>query len=152
MCFPRESYETSVCFFRANKQYTALPESSNKPFDRLDRGHQPNSATRKAQEGLNSAIQFLILRGCELGAILALALLAEDGGLESRKASIELAEFLETLVAGGVKSLVALGSGDSRLPDQRLGMGSLLRLDVESRLRIGGHLRQLSSERGRHDF
>lgn len=130
----------------------ALPESSNEPLNRLYRRHQPKSTAREAQEGLDPAVQFLILRSCELGTILVLTLLAEDGRLEGRESSIELTELLKALEAGCIESLVALSSSDSRFPYQRLGMGSLLRLNVESGLRIGSHLRQLSSESSRHDL
>jgi hypothetical protein len=107
----QESEQEGLCILLVNSK------SSDEPFDRLDRRHQPEAATCEAKESLNATIQFLILSGCKLGAILVLALLAEDSRMEGRKTSIQLTELLESLDAGGVKSLVALGSGNSRLPD-----------------------------------
>lgn len=76
-------------------------------------------------------VEYLILGLCELCTILCLAVLTEDCLSECQKSVVELAEFLEALVAGSVKRLVALGRSDPGIPNQRLGVGGLLRFEIE---------------------
>lgn len=62
-------------------------------------------------------VQFLILGRGELGAVLILTLLTEQGQLEMRKPIIQLTQLFESLVARCIERLIALGRGDSRFPD-----------------------------------
>lgn len=109
----------------------SIPKSSDQPFNGFDGRHEPQSTARQAQEGVHLTVQLLVLGRGELCPVLALALFAEYGGLEARKASIELTELLEALEAGGVESLVTLGGSDSGFPYKRLGVGGFLGLNVE---------------------
>lgn len=127
-----------------------LPKTANQPFDRLDCGHEPQSATDKAQKSFNLTIKLVIFVRRKLRAVLILALFAKEGGLERNKSCIQLAKVLKALEASCVQSLIALGGRNAMLPNQRLGVPSLLSLYVESRFRIGSHLRQLRSKRSRH--
>jgi len=53
-------------------------------------------------------------------------------------------------MADGVEGEEALGRGLVRLEDQGLGVYSLLGLDIQRGLGVGGYLRQLRGERGCH--
>ncbi|GKT88099.1 hypothetical protein Ct61P_05949 [Colletotrichum tofieldiae] len=120
---------------------TDIPESPYEPLEGPDRRHEPQAATDKAEEGLDLLIQFGIFSSSHLGAVFAHALLAEERFGEGLEAAIEFAKLLEALGAYCVKSLVALGRSNSRLEDQGLGMGGLLRLDIQGSLGVGGDLR-----------
>lgn len=120
--------------YRAQCVAVIVPETSNEPFDRLDRRHESQTAAHETEECLDMLVEFGILRLCKLVAILVLAFFAEDCQSEVGEAFIELTELLETLRASRKEGLVCLGGGYARFPDQRLGMRRPLSFDTQCRL------------------
>ena len=118
---------TGICFKR-----DISPKTTNQPFDSLDCGHEPQSATDKAKESFDLAVEFVIFMRRKLGAVLILALFAKEGGLKRNKSRIQLTKILKALEAGCVQSSIALGGSNAMFPNQRLGVPSLLSLDIES--------------------
>lgn len=120
--------------YRWSRTRLSLPEPSNQPLNGLDSWHQSQPAACESQESVDLLVQLLILGFAELRSILVLTFDTEDGRLESCEPRIQLAQLLESLVACCEECLVALRRSDPGLPNQGLGMGGLLGLDVQTRL------------------
>lgn len=94
------------------------PESSYKPLYGFYCRHQPQLAPNQAQECINALVQLCVFGSGHLGAVLILALFAEEGCAVRRKPSVQVAQILEALVAYRVDSLETLAGGDSGLEDE----------------------------------